>query len=58
MLGLALRTRAGAPMDGLAPTAVGRARRRRAASSPIAGRVVLTRAGRLLANEVTVRLIA
>ena len=56
MLGLALRTRAGAPMDGLAPTAVAEL----AAAgllSPIAGRVVLTRAGRLLANEVTVRLI-
>ncbi|MGZ6999047.1 MAG: radical SAM family heme chaperone HemW [Acidimicrobiia bacterium] len=55
MLGLALRLREGLPVDGLDPrvvadlVAAGLLDR-------VGGRVVLTRAGRLLANEVTLRL--
>jgi oxygen-independent coproporphyrinogen-3 oxidase len=56
MLGLALRTRAGAPVDAL--DADGVADLAGAGLLVVDGdRVVLTRAGRLLTNEVTLRLV-
>jgi oxygen-independent coproporphyrinogen-3 oxidase len=56
MLGLALRTRAGAPSDRLDASAV--AELVVAGLVTVgAGRLRLTRAGRLLANEVTIRLV-
>jgi oxygen-independent coproporphyrinogen-3 oxidase len=56
MLGLALRTRAGTPLEALDRDGV--ADLADAGLLTVAdGRVVLTRAGRLLANEVTLRLV-
>jgi len=52
---LALRTRAGAPADGLDPAALAELVDAGLVEQT-AGRVVLTRPGRLLANEVVVRL--
>ena len=57
MLGLALRTRSGAPVDAL-DRAVVYELIGAGLLSVDGGRVVLTRTGRLLANEVVLRLAA